>query len=333
MASLEQILSTGKSFTVDDMACMEHADVLKKYERPVEVFLWSSMPKEIQLTFKVAFISICHQFNWDYMQDTLAKNLLNQDRDIVDILIGLKSTDIDTWLKDYPKKERIRAKERAGILRNVGQVLKEQYGGDLDLFYKKCNGTNIGDEESNTAAEFHQIMDQFLGYRTDSLRKKTNVLTHDLYKEAIIDFADEKNVRPAVDYHIMRTYVRTGRVVPIDPILFRYLEGAPNPRGSLVRQLRKAVSEAEKLTAFYAGLNVADVNYIEWQIGRSICENKDPLCVSENKSFITAEDIYPLCSGSCPFINNCRSYNDYSGFKDLSQFISFEEPKYISTNY
>ncbi len=333
MSKLEQILSTGNAFHVDDMACMEHANVLKCYVRPSEVFYWSSFPKHIQLAFKVSFISICHQFNWDYMQDTLADNLLKTGKNIVDTLLSVKSKDLENWLKDYPKKERIRAKERAEILRNVGQVFQRRYKGDLELFYKQCNGSILGDEDKSERSEFHEIMDQFLGYNKDALRKKTNVLSHDLYKESIIEFADDKNVRPAVDYHIMRTYVRTGRVIPADPVLFKFLEGAPNPRGSLVRQLRKAVSEAEKLIAFYAGLNVADVNYIEWQIGRSICINKKPLCKADDKEFDIADDIYPLCNGTCPFIETCQSFNDFSNFNELSRFIDFEEPKYVSTDY
>ncbi len=146
MTTLEQILSTNKAFFVDEVACMEHAEVLKKYKRPVETFSWSHLPKDIQLTFKVAFISICHQFNWDFMQDTLAENLLNQDRNIVDILISIRSTDLEKWLDSYPKKERIRAKERAGILRDVGKVLKNEYGGDISRFYKECNGSIIGSD-------------------------------------------------------------------------------------------------------------------------------------------------------------------------------------------
>ena len=333
MSKVEQILSTGKAFHVDTIACMEHANVLKNYIRPEEKFLWSNLPKHIQLAFKVSFISICHQFNWDYMQDTLAENLLNKEQNIVDLLVSIKSTDIEHWLVDYPKKERIRAKERAEILRDVGQVFTKKYNGDLVLFYNECNRSVLGDEDKNERSEFHDIMDQFLGYNKDALRKKTNVLSHDLYKESIIEFKDDNNVKPAVDYHIMRTYMRTGRVIPADPVLFKFLEGAPNPRGSLVRQLRKTVSEAEKLTAFYAGLNVADVNYIEWQIGRSICVNNEPLCKKANKKFDTAKDIYPLCNGTCPFIETCQSYNDFSKFDDLSRFIDFEEPKYISTDY
>lgn len=321
MKKIENILATSESFLIDSSACMQHSQLLRSYNREEETHTWSSHPKPIQLALKVSFISICHQFNWDFLQNTIAEQILKEKSDIPLFLQNIASIDIATWLSNYPKKERIRSEERAAILRDVGQVLRREFNGDIELFYETCNRRNLG------SGDFHRILDLFSGYRSDQLRKKTNVLSHDLYKESILEFEDPKNIEPAVDYHIMRLYLRTGRVVPVDKVLFHELGGSVNPRGSLVRQLRKAVSEAVKLTAFYADLNVADTNYIEWQIGRSICLNGKPACQSSEPSKSIAQDIQSLFSGRCPYIEVCESMNS------SPNFINFEEPNFISSNY
>ncbi|MBD3653872.1 hypothetical protein [Kangiella sp.] len=327
MKKIEQILSTGNAFKVDNIACMQHAEVLKHYQRPAEFFTWSDRSLELQLAFKVAFISICHQFNWDFMQATLAAKLLKHETDFAEYLLSVKSTDLSDWLKKYPKQERVRAKERAFILRDVGKTLSEVYAGSLERFYEHCSRSFLDNSNNKQGESFHEIMDQFEGFRKDSLKKKTNVLSHDLIKENIVSFVDEENSQPAIDYHIMRLYIRTGRVIPTDPSLFKFLSGAPNPRGTLVRLLREAVAQAERLTAYYSGLNVADLNYIEWQIGRSICKNKAPVCQSLKFPSGFPDDVSKLCDNNCPYIEICLSYNQ------MSEFISFEEPLYVSTDY
>jgi hypothetical protein len=322
MKTIEQVLGGKKEiFSIDNIACMQHAEVIKSYQRNEELFIWSSQPKDIQLLFKIAFISICHQFNWDFLQEALAINLLNQPKSIVETLSEITASRLEGWLHKYPRPERIRAKERAHILRDIGKIMHEKFNNDIDLFYRKCSNSHLGD---NT---FYTILDNFEGYRTDPLRKKSNVLTHDLIKEHIVEFSDKENVMPAIDYHIMRLYVRSGRVVPSDEAIFKFLEGAPNPRGRLVSELRKAVSEAEQLTAFYANLSVADVNYIEWQIGRSICTNKEPACIAGESRIEIAKDVAALCKEKCPYQNTCLSFNQHR------KFINFEEPKYISKDY
>lgn len=321
MKTPEQILSQGPPFMVDPSVCMQHAEVIKAYRRPVETHYWSSSPLHVQLGFKVAFISICHQFNWDFMQDTLAKNILGFGEDLPEKLSVVSSKNISEWLKDYPKQERVRSAERAKLLRNVGEVLCKKYDGNLAKFHDECSSVELEN------GGFHRLMNGFVGYSTDVLQKKTNVLSHDLVKEGIVQFKDEQHIKPAIDYHIMRLYLRTGRVVAADTGVYRFLRGAPNPRTSLVKNLRKTVSEAEELVAYYSGLNVADVNYIEWQIGRSICLNAKPLCVIDNSVINIAADVGVLCSGGCPYVSTCSAKN-----RD-AEFLDFEEPNYVSSDY
>lgn len=322
MKAIENILATNKAFLIDEMACMQHAKVIKNYLPTFLSTAWEAYPKDVQLGFKVAFISVCHQFNWDFLQKCLSENLLGSSYPLVYVLQNIRSIDLEDWLQDYPKKERIQAKMRAKILRDIGNTFARKFDSNLTIFHDTCSKAKLGDKT------FEKLMDNFPAYKSDSLRKKTNVLSHDLIKEKIVIFEDPKEAEPAVDYHIMRLYLRTGRVVPTDKALFRFIEGSPNPRGSLVRQLRESTSKAVKLTAFYSDLNVADVNYIEWQIGRSICLNINPAC--KNHNFSTAElasDIIPLCRNQCPYINDCLSANTDP------RFINFEEPRILTKEY
>lgn len=321
MKTIEKVLSEGKPFIVDHIACMQHAEAIKTYVRPEEKHAWTDLPKHIQLGFKIAFISVCHQFNWDFMQNALADNILASHDLIPEKLRDTTARDVKRWLGSYPKKERIRAKERAKLLRNVGHVIGEIYNDSLLDLYNACAASKLSDDS------FDNIMNQFSGYENDPLKKKTNVLTHDLIKENIILFEDQDYAKPAIDYHIMRLYLRSGRVSPTDQSVSDFLLKDISPRASLVRHLREAVAEAEKLVSFYSGLNIADVNYIEWQIGRSVCLNEGPLCQNQSAKIEIAEDVGHLCSGSCPYVEVCEAYN-----RD-KKFIQFQEPKYVSTDY
>lgn len=321
MATIEQLLGAGDVFHVDSVACMQHAEILKSYRPQLKTEFWFENPKATQLIFKVAFISVCHQFNWDFMQRTLAEHLLKSPDDILLALENITAPKLAAWLSGYHRQERIRAKERADLLRDIAKVLRESYGGDLRVFFDECANAKLD------SGDFHQIMDQFKSYRSDPLRKKTNILSHDLVRERIIDFQDIQNLEPAIDYHIMRLYLRTGRVIPSNEIIFKFLEGAPNPRGSLVRELRRTTAEAAKLTSFYSGLSVADLNYVEWQIGRSVCLNEGPHCDSVGSELNDAPDVKLLTTGACPYRRTCLSRNE------LPAFLAFEEPNFISSDY
>lgn len=322
MKTIEQVLAAGNEFIIDEISCMQHASIIKKYIRPEERHPWENLPKHSQLVFKLAFISICHQFNWDFLQNAIFTAIFDKPKNIPNFLASVRSKDIQEWLQDYPKKERIRSKERAKILRNIGKVILSDFDGDTEKLYETLSKTPIKE------GEFSKLLDSFEGYSSDPLRKKTNVLTHDLYREGILTFIDPENIEPAVDYHIMRLYLRTGRVVPAETPILTYLKGHPNPRPLLVKKLREKVSDAEKLVAHYANINVADLNYIEWQIGRNICLNASPMCTQENPDLsLLPIDVKNLCDCNCPYIKDCQAAT-----LDESM-IKLEEPQYISSYY
>jgi len=309
-------------FRVDSLACMGAAQVIRHYRARSENTPWGHLPSSIQLTFKLAFIAACHQINWDYLQSRLAENLLCDDcKQLPQRLAKLHASDVQTWLSDYHKPLRIRAKERAQLMRDVGQKLLAHYGGDSSNLLREA------DYRLEGPSGFLSKLDIFEAYKEDPLRKKSHVLVQDLTREEIARFHDEDKIEPAIDYHIMRLYLRSGRVAPLFSEVGEVLKGRSRPRPRLVKLLRKAVGEALGLTAFYAGLNVSATNYIEWQIGRSICLGEaPPNCLQQRPLTNLDPDIRTLFHSSCPYIGFCLAYTD-------DKWRALKEPDFVKSFY
>ena len=151
---------------------------------------------------------------------------------------------------------------------------------------------------------------------------------HDLVRERILGFSDTENIKPAVDYHLIRIYLRTGRVVPRSETVAEYLKGGAElpVTQRLDTLMREAVEEAVSLTAFYASLSVPDVNYIEWQLGRNVCTRDRPKCLDESDLTQIPSDVRALFLGPCPYFAFCPSYRDPS-------WRAMSEPEFKSSFY
>jgi hypothetical protein len=308
-------------FKIDELACLQAADAIRAYRARVEATPWGHFPRASQLTFKLAFVAICHQFNWDFMQERLARHLLTADpSEMVRRLVRIRADDFNEWVTGYNRPHRIKAAERAEMLRAIGSGLQQKFDGDVLTLVSRASGKLEG------ATGFLQQLDAFEPYRADPLRKKSNVLVQDLVRERIVNFEDETTIRPAVDYHIMRLYLRTGRVVPMYTVVADALKGMPRPRPRLVKLLREAVAEALQTTAGFAKLSVAEINYVEWQIGRSICHRLRPLCTTPAGKVELDPDIAALFDGPCPYASFCPAYRD-------SEWRRLSEPNLVSRFY
>jgi hypothetical protein len=300
---------------------MAAAETIKSYHASVETTPWGALPQANQLTFKIAVVAICHQFNWDFLQERLATYLLSNDlSEMIRKLSSARAEDLNEWLAGYDKPARIQATRRSAILRSVGKQLSIECGGD-PLRLVAAAGHRIAGPDG-----FIAQLDRFESFRIDPLRKKSNVLVQDLVRERIVSFADEDALRPAVDYHVMRIYLRSGRVIPLYSVVAEVLKGKPRPRPRLVQLLRGAVSEAIQLTASYARLPVAAVNYVEWQLGRSICDSRRPACMQTERPSGLDEGIAKLFVGNCPYISFCQARGD-------PEWRKLREPKFKSTFY
>jgi hypothetical protein len=299
-------LPIGELFAIDEFACMAMAKQISGYApaRPLDEIL--EREKSKYLAFKIAVVSICHQFNWDLLNKRLAEQLLTKETaEILDALAKVSAPTFQDWFSQAGESDRIRAPERADILRVVAKTLQNDFQGDPMNLLRRSRFTLRG------KGGFFDLMDTFDIFREDPLRKKTNVLIHDMVRDRIARFQDEENIRPAIDYHLIRLYLRTGRVFALHDSLHTSLtDGSPRQRPRMVRLLREKVAEAVLLTARFARLTVPDVNYIEWQLGRTVCTRDGPRCLAGERVSTLDPEVAKLFTGVCPFANHCAAFRD-----------------------
>ena len=87
-------------FSVNPMACSQAAKVLKQYKAPIEEHPWTALPLPTQLSFKIAFVSVCHAFNWDFLQFRMANKLLKEPDELIGKLATLSAKEFSGWLTD-----------------------------------------------------------------------------------------------------------------------------------------------------------------------------------------------------------------------------------------
>jgi hypothetical protein len=308
----------GDPFRVDLFRCRDAAQALAPYLGTHAVEPWTDLPKIDRLVFKALFISICHQMNWDVLQSALAGWLLPDSGGRLAELANTTPRQISELLRNYPKQERVRAVERARMLRETAEGLSELL----------ASGGLLRGLLDNPVLEgplgFYETIATIPAYTGDPFDKKARVLAHDLHREGILSFSDPENLKPAVEYHLIRLYLRSGRVVPASDSVREELLGERRPaRPRLVKLLRGAVDMAMRQTALYSGIDVATLNYVEWQIGRSICvEELGPElaafhCESPAPSDMP-DDVRALAACRCPFAGFCSSLTDpnYGWFRE-----------------
>jgi hypothetical protein len=289
----------GPAFSVDPLACEVGAQMLVNL-RPDNEKVQFAGPLGCELLFRLALVAICHQINWDFLSERLRGLFGPRGLDARE-LSSTTAHDVDKWLAGYHRPERTRAKERAALLRDLGATIVRDFQGKSENILEGSGRQLHGPDG------FLQRMDRFQAYREDPLRKKTNVLVHEIVRDGIVRFDDPDRIAPAIDYHIMRLYLRSGRVFPLHRETLDLLKQDSTPRPRLVKLLRQAVSEALSLTAMYAGMTVPDVNSLEWQIGREVCDRGHPNCSGGN---ISIAERFGLANDSCPYVSFCRAFAD-----------------------
>ncbi len=299
-------LYTKNPFKIDTFACYLAGKALSTYVPLNNNLPWASWDLYHKFTFKLTFISICHNINWDFLQKRMAQYFGDDlNRLTTKYLMKMNANLIKEILAGYQKPGRICAPKRAELIRNIGQILNDRFDGNSLNLVLEAAGVLQGDNG------FYKLLDAFKAYNEDPLRKKSNILIHDLIREQILDFCDLENVRPAIEYHIIRLYERTGRVIPkTKEIHDALLHGIPFTPW-LAKALREATSEALISTTKVSGKTIPDINYVEWQIARSFCIGSGPRCIRSNtipKGF--PEDVANICKTGCPFTVSCKAFRN-----------------------
>src|SRR5882672_7891459 len=96
-------------FDIDEFACMTMARRLSGYTASYSLRPVPEREKSSYLTYKIAVASICHQFNWDFLNKRLADQLLDGGGvNIVERLANLSAREFHAWFSDFGEPDRIR---------------------------------------------------------------------------------------------------------------------------------------------------------------------------------------------------------------------------------
>lgn len=251
----------------------------------------------IAVFYEFLAAAVCHSTNWDQLRSQLLSIARSPKGFSAARLARLSYEEFDSEFSsafsgaDLPRRHQM-----------FVSVAMAFSSGTLPF-----DGKSIAQKEwvLSGAEGLYSDIDKLEPFGADPKRKKTRILIQQLFRYDLLHVADPQNVDPAIEYHLIRLYLRTGRVAH---------SGGMRPSSDALRTssvhnvnaLREAVEEAMRYTADAAELTVGEINEIEWQIGRSYCDRGRPRCQGphkDNKPVATA--ISRIASGACPFSDRC----------------------------
>lgn len=268
------------------------------------------------ITCEIICAAICHQMNWDYLREAVYdKTLLSNEWLKPSYLATIAVEEVEQLFSGYHKKERIRKEERTAILHEVGTWLLSFP--NVESIFLSQNGELLE----------YQIILHNLGlckpFAIDPEGKKLQLLLQKL--SVYSQFSGLKqHYKPAIDYHLIRTYVRRGLLFARTRHAVNYLWNEEVKRkDNTVAAIRQLCSEIMINTCRFTSLDISTVNQIEWHIGRSVCVQDNPDCCLEQES---AKWLKPAFS-KCPFYETCLAR------KNNNIYLLKNEPTYIGTSY
>ena len=265
---------------------------------PTEVVTFDGLGRERTLAGEVICSAICHQMNWDFLRAAVERAFSQGASWWLPDQIGCVSPRaIEELLQGYSRPERIRARQRAEMIRSLAVLFREDRTSYCAVFPEELDGPDV-------RTGFIAALECCRVYSEDHERKKLQVLLHRLAGSGLVGGLDQL-CRPAIDYHIMRLYIRRGEVVPRSAIGKEYIHGARTRKAVTVTTLRGTVSRALKVVSDCSGLSLPATNTIEWWIGRSVCTRTNPDC---HLRLERSRWLRPHFD-RCPFAGNCVAYN------------------------
>lgn len=278
-----------------------------------------------QIWCEIVFISICHQANWDRLHDRIidiASN--NLDEIQPSKLCKLSSKRFIDLFAQGLDPDRMDVEERLKLLRGLGKRAVSWPTGDgLSWLNNECVG--LSGKEG-----VYSWLSNIPVFAVDPIQKKARVLVHQLLRYGLISITDPEHISPAVDYHLIRLYVRTARVWPESEEWEQRLKEGGKARVEPVTALRRAVEEAMYYTATGAELRVDELNHIEWQIARSFCLRQEPRChvgpLIEKPIDNAVAELSCKAGCACPLRTECVAAHD-------AQFREVLDPQSVKSYY
>jgi hypothetical protein len=265
---------------------------------PSESVSFEVFGREAALACEVICAAICHQINWTFLRRQLNRELATGADWWEPGNIGrIDERTVRRILADYDKPHRIRAAERAGMLRS----LQGLFATGAASFCEALGDTLPADEQQTTLCE---SLDRCYVFIEDPEEKKRQVLLHRLAGSGLMPHVGLL-CSPAIDYHILRLYLRRGDVAPETKAGTDYMTASQSRRATTVASLRRTVAAALSDIARYSRLPVHLVNTIEWWVGRSVCLRDKPDCELQGDA---CHWLRPHFS-RCPFADTCFALN------------------------
>ena len=260
--------------------------------------------------------AICHSMNWDFLRKVVKEKTI-EDKEWLfpENLENITAAFVEDLLREYEKKDRIRAVERARILSDIGKHMvnaKQRY---IDLFFDSS-----GLRKYNN---IKQILNDFEAFSGDPAEKKLRLLI-----QCVSDYDPLSKLseyyEPTIDYHVIRLYVRRGVVRPVRQETIDFLMNNEVVRKeTTIGALRTVCADSMKAISWITQIDIKTVSRIEWWVARTICVNGKPDCMLERADSLWAKQHYD----KCPFYDICQARNEEN------DFLMIDEPKYEGTSY
>ncbi|GHV36094.1 hypothetical protein FACS18949_15100 [Clostridia bacterium] len=277
---------------------------------------FAGLSNENVIACEVISAAICHQINWDFLRNAIYQTVIDDDTWILpEKLLKISSKKVLQILADYNKPERIREKERSSLLRSLGKCI---YDAGLDytgIFFDNNFAVK-------SAEDIVCLLNCSKAFSGDPEGKKTQLLLQNLsdYEEMT---ALNAYCKPAIDYHIIRVFLRRGLVIPKNQIARDFILN-PNiqRREHTVAAIRKICADVFSTITWLTSLDTKTINTIEWWIGRSVCTKENPDCFLKTDR---AKWLTP-CFDKCPFYSSCYAIS-------CPEIMAVIEPTYQGDSY
>lgn len=261
--------------------------------------------------------SICHQINWDFLREAVYEMTQKDISWIAPKELSRISVDkVKQLLGKYDKPERIREKERCALLRSIGSTLMKINYTYLDIFFSD-------DFCVRNEKEISTVINSIKAFSGDPEGKKLQLLLQNLSEYEQLSRVS-KYCKPAIDYHIIREFLRRGLVVPINQQAYEFIFNPEIERKErTVAGLRKVCSDFFYTLQWITSCNITTLNTIEWWIGRSVCLKEVPDCELKGSASQWLK----------PFFNKCPFYESCYAIQTNKNFLKVVEPNYQGSSY
>ena len=157
----------------------------------------------------------------------------------------------------------------------------QAYGRDmLELGVTPSEILRRAEDSNKPLDEFLRFLWQVGGYKDDPLQKKSALLAYILVNrpERFLRPATGETLPPCIDYHLMRSALRTGIVNVIDPGLRLQVIDRRRMTDEDEYAIRSSVYEAIGMIADVSGVDMVSVDQLFFQMRRGCPEMSEPEC-------------------------------------------------------